>query len=116
MENNKYVIINIEVLQKRIEELDVLIVNILQATKKEFDRLGNGLKFQEFKENISSTQTQLILERRLLKQILSQSIPLIPEIEKAFTAGNSFGIGSHKDFIQTHLNKEDYINELKLDI
>ena len=49
-----------------------------------------------------------------LKQILSQSTPLIPEIEKAFDAGNAYCVGSHELFEQSHPNKENYISNLKL--
>ena len=46
-----------------------------------------------------------------LKQILSQSTPLIPEIEKAFDGGSR-----NNQFPFSCLNKQDYISNLKLDI
>jgi len=48
----------------------------------------------------------------VIKQILFQSTPLIPEIEKAFDVGSErgeFGYGNAND-------KHDYISNLKLDI
>ena len=45
----------------------------------------------------------------LIEEILSQSTPLIPEIEKAFDAG------VHEDYLNT-IGKQDYISNLKLDI
>jgi hypothetical protein len=48
---------------------------------------------------------------RELKQILSQSTPLIPEIEKAYFEGECYGIGT-----DACITKEDYILNLKLDI
>jgi len=46
-----------------------------------------------------------------LKRLLSQSTPLIPEIEKAYFEGECYGIGT--DACTT---KQDYITNLKLDI
>lgn len=55
-------------------------------------------------------------ERYALNQVLSQSIPLIPEIEKAFDSGCAYTVGSHKDMVQIHPDKQEYINSLKLEI
>lgn len=52
---------------------------------------------------------KLIKEIMILRQILSQSTPLIPEIEKAYTAGMEF-IGEDKG------SPNEYISNLKLDI
>jgi len=84
---SKYIIINAEAIQKRIEELKPK--NIIQAH-----------------------------EVSILKEILSQSTPLIPEIEKAHNVGRNYGCylqgGSydHND----NIDSEDYISNLKLDI
>ena len=75
--NNEYIIINKTAIQKRIEELE-------------------GYKDEPE-----------ITELKIYKEILSQSTPLIPEIEKAWLDGNT---SSTKDY------KEDYITNLKLDI
>ena len=69
-------------------------------------------------------------EINLLKQILSQSTPLIPEIEKAFDAAREFdsidgvvdinivlNMPSHDlSDLQEKTTKQDYISNLKLDI
>jgi hypothetical protein len=92
---NKYVIIDAEAIQQRIEELEDKIQN-------------DGLfpqEIQYFKGEIHA-----------LKRLLSQSTPLIPEIEKAFDAGGAYTLASHKDFKQIHPNKKQYISNLKLDI
>lgn len=34
--------------------------------------------------------------------------------EKSFDGGQSYVQGSHKDFIQTHKNKEEFVKSLKL--
>jgi len=52
----------------------------------------------------------------LIEEILSKSTPLIPVVENAFDAGGAYTLGSHKEFTQTHLNRQDYITNLKLDI
>ena len=88
---DEYVIINKKAIQKRIEEIEELL------KKQQVD-----FSYQ--------------VELDVLKEILSQSTPLIPEIEKAFDAGNAYCVGSHELFEQTHSNKENYISNLKLDI
>lgn len=49
-------------------------------------------------------------ELRALENIISQSTPLIPEIEKAFRVGFSTPDSCYID------DKQDYISNLKLDI
>jgi len=78
--NNEYIIINKTAIQQRIEELHKLCV--------------------EGEYPLSAFNVDL-------EHLLSQSVPLIPEIEKAWLDGN---ISSTKDY------KEDYIENLKLDI
>lgn len=90
--NNEYVIINRTAVQKRIEELEALS--------------------QENKYAYNLCQI-IIVE---LKLLLSQSTPLIPVVEMAFDAGGAYTLGSHKEFTQTHPNRQDYITNLKLDI
>ena len=53
----------------------------------------------------------LISEIKALKQILSQSTPLIPEIEKAFDEG-----AGYLDITLPVECKKEYISNLKLDI
>lgn len=84
MQEEEYIIINKTATQKRIEELE-----------KQFKtpHIGNINRVEE------------------LKQILSQSTPLIPEIEKAFDLGLAFN--GEKTETETF---NDYISNLKLDI
>lgn len=94
--NNEYIIINKTTIQKRIEDWE--------------NKYGN--------EDVESSSKAFIL----MKEILSQSTPLIPEIEKAFDAGKDYGydlgesnyIGCNRD--TTIFDKQDYISNLKLDI
>ena len=85
------------------------------ATLKEIEELETGIK------TISLTAEFINLGRILaLKQILSQSTPLIPEIEKAFDAGHNLSGRANfrkgtKEY-ESHINKKDYISNLKLDI
>lgn len=85
--NNEYIILNKTAIQKRIENLD-LIIN---------DGKPSGSDY---------------IELKLLKQILSQSTPLIPEIEEAYDSGML-----DKEFRLMFDNpKARYINSLTLDI
>lgn len=98
---NEYIIINRTTFEKRIEELEGNYKNLDFAGK---NTIGKMVEY----------------EINLLKQILSQSTPLIPEIEKGISHGLSiclnkkdwaYGIsGSVKQDIK------NYISNLKLDI
>ena len=92
--NNEYIIINRTALEKRIEELDKQAVSFIPAHEA-------TICYKKLDE---------------LKQILSQSTPLIPEIEKAYTKAFSEGIvfGMHTEY--KYKTSEDYIANLKLDI
>lgn len=86
----QYAIINIETIQKRIEELE-----------KEYN--------QEPEEHMKDW---FLGQIEALKQILSQSTPLIPEIDKAYDAGIK-----DKELSQMFDNpKGRYVYNLKLDI
>ena len=89
--NNEYVIINKSFIDKRIEELEK----------------ANEI----FKNAKTHNPTMAACEATLstLKQILSQSTPLIPEIKKAYNYGVLYS-----NSIKTTSN--DYISNLKLDI
>lgn len=95
----KYAIINIETIQKRIDDLE--------TWSKHNEKVGEY-----------DSEGAIISE---LRQLISESTPLIPEIEKAFDEGKAVGIIS---YLPSHsLNKElynerkeHYINNLKLDI
>ena len=95
---DEYIIINKKAIQKRIDELERLYKN-------------------SEKPSIQGTlYNQLSIE---LKQILSQSTPLIPEIEEAFDARNKFEIKGNFPFEHTvykYNSSKDYISNLKLDI
>ena len=82
--NNKYAIINIETIQKRIEELE----SIIKIAEPDF-------------------KCVLVAEQVALAQVVSQSTPLIPEIEKAFESVRPYvGFNDLEDVMQ------DYINNL----
>ena len=95
MDNKEYIIINKTTTQKRVEELR-------QVCNRELGYASDKIYFE-------------------LDNLLSQSTPLIPEIEKAFDAGKDglyqkmdsnqgFYVGKFKGL------KQDYISNLKLDI
>ena len=87
--NQEYVIISKTAIQKRIEELE----KCLRDEPNPFINI--------------SYQTEL----DTLIRVLSQSTPLIPEIEKSFDAG-----WKHNQFPFISKNKQGYISNLKLDI
>ena len=94
MSKDEYVIINKSKLLKRIEEVQKAI----QLCTPE-QRLLKDLLIQEFE---------------IRNQILSQSTPLIPEIEKVIVMASISDI----DFLPDRVEKikQDYISNLKLDI
>ena len=85
---NECAVIHITALEKRIKELEII-------------------------EKQESMNASLLVREEIetLKRVLSQSTPLIPEIEKTFDAGQR-----HNLFPFTCENKQDYISNLKLDI
>ena len=86
---SKYVIIDAETIQKRIDELE----NFYMTARK-----------------VGIIMDAIDKEIETLKQILSQSTPLIPEIEKAWVDGFSRPDQDYEE------QKQDYISNLKLDI
>lgn len=81
------------------------------------ERIEEFYKESSKQESINKQYSNILIHKAfLLEELLSNSIPLIPEIEKAFNAGSAYTVGSHEYFIQTHLNKKDYVLQLKLDI
>lgn len=98
MNNQEYIIINKTAIQKRIEELE---------KEKTSNLTQNLVGFANHNEG----------EISALKQIISQSTPLIPEIEKAFLAGRAVdNMDSIDDMKPTYIQFEDYISNLKLNI
>ena len=96
---NEYIIINKTAILKRIQELKKYCVEG-KCSPAEF-----------------ATFNHSILE---LKEILSQSTPLIPEIEKSFDAGHCLSGRSNfrketKEY-KSYIDKQDYISNLKLDV
>ena len=94
---NEYIIINKTKLLDSIKELE---------EKKKNLEVDDFETFNFLSDQIS-----------LLKQILSQSTPLIPEIEKAFDEG----FNSEEEIYKGNptgkiIGKQDYISNLKLDI
>lgn len=87
---DEYIIINKTTIQKRIEELR-------QVCNKELGYASDKIYFE-------------------LDHLLSQSTPLIPEIEDAFEAGSKRGNEEQWAFGTEPMDKEDYILNLKLDI
>ena len=99
--NNEYVIINETAIQKRIDEWEIELQECFKAPVGKFNS-----------EYVSTLQQAIATAR----DFLSQSTPLIPEIEKAhkkgFTEGTCFGATT----IYKYETSEDYISNLKLDI
>lgn len=98
----KYAIINIEVLEKRIEELD-----------KDIEFLDNN-EPSYYPERKSKVLIQDKKERAILREILSNTIPLEKELEKAFDVG--FQTGYNDETSPSYLTAKEYINNLKLSI
>lgn len=97
--NNKmkeeYIIINKTAIQKRIEELKIVEKN---------ESMNGSLLVRE--------------EIETLERIISQSTPLIPEIEKAIEYGMLEGSGAELSEITDEVteHQQDYISNLKLNI
>jgi hypothetical protein len=89
--NNEYIIINATAIQKRIEELEQV----------EQELIKSGHRFAVTRGKIDE-----------LISLISQSTPLIPEIEKAFISGCQ----SERRFTKRIDEIKDYITNLKLDI
>lgn len=106
---DEYIIINKTQIQQRIEELE--------KEKVLHEKVDIGMF-----DSIWAAKTSQAID--LLKEILSQSTPLIPEIEKAFTKGERYGWDTHKSISNIDEMKEkikiqsleNYITNLKLDI
>ena len=88
--NNEYIIINKTAIENRIAELESKII-----------------PNPNFDSEIDSHNLLFMAKQNELNKILSQSTPLIPEIEKAFDEGQTRSL---------NLTREGYISNLKLDI
>lgn len=95
--SEEYIIINKTAIQKKIEELE------------------NKIESDDY----SGRTCDIFLSQiEILKQILSQSTPLIPEIKKAHNVGSNYGCylqgGSYDP--NDDIDSEDYISNLKLNL
>jgi len=99
----EYVIIDKALLEKRIEELERW--NYIEEKATTFK---SPVHYEHSRRMIIQNQ-EIVLE---LKKVLSQSTPLLPEIEKAFNAGSERGEHGYGNAN----NKQDYISNLKLNI
>ena len=105
--DNEYIIISKTAIGKRIEELEKQMNECISHASK------TGDYDYQFEDRLDE-----------LKQVLSQSTPLIPEIKKAFTAGERYGWDSQKSIGNIDEMREkiklqsldNYITNLKLDI
>ena len=105
---NEYVIINKTAIQKRIEECDKEISILCRVGH---NQLGKDLEIT----NIAIAK--LYSEKRTLNLFLSQSTPLIDEIEKAFDEG----FNSEEEVYKGNptgkiIGKKEYLSNLKLNI
>lgn len=92
MNNKEYVIISKTALEKRIEELENERYGFVFNPNKTAEAISHNKKIE------------------LLKQVLSQSTPLIPELSKAYDAGKL-----DKELSLSFDNpKSRYLNSLKL--
>ncbi len=100
MNKDEYVIINRTKLQQKIEELEKELIEI------------------QFKDNVEVLFTNIGSRLNTYKEVLSNSIELIPEIEKAFDEGKEAYLESTFSNSGSFYNeiKEDYIKQLTLNI
>lgn len=104
MNKDEYIIINKTAIEKGIAEWNAELQEYFKAPVGKFNS-----------DQVSTLQQAIATAR----EILSQSIPLISEIEKAFDAGDRYRYWENNDSrnIPSHIiDKEDYISNLKLDI
>lgn len=114
---DEYIIINKTAIQKRIEKLDKELLYHTEWYKKAKERYHEERKSwgqaddgeMRVASDAASTTAQ---EMKILKQVLSQSTPLIPEIEKAWEICSKLRSGQNVGV----RNKTEYISNLKLDI
>lgn len=91
-QEEEYIIINKTSIQKRVEELI----------------------FQREREPDNYTQSYLDGKIKQLKDLLSKSVPLLPEIEKAFLAGREIGEQYHDTEYTYTESVQCYLKQLKL--
>ena len=105
---NNYIIVNRDSLEERMIELKKLEEELLQVDRskrnKDWDEALQSFRDEQF----------------ILGQIIAKSLPLIPEIKKAFSIGHNKGAFHIKRQFRTgeltFANSDDYILNLKLDL
>lgn len=95
MDNQEYIIINKTAIQKRIEDLKKIENELVTL-------------------NMPHSTTRGKIDELLY--LLSQSTPLIPEIEKAFDVARQENLDYGDSPASFSVKKQDYISNLKLDI
>lgn len=104
---DEYIIINKTAILKRIEELEKDSIH----SEWEHDvRTHNGHSAQQREK-----KNKIDLELNTLKEILSQSTPLIPELQKTWNTAYIDAMSIDEETYKP-LFFEDYIANLKLDI
>ena len=115
---NEYIIINKSVLEKRIEELFTEAKELLEEDGLEWqDEFLNYKDFSpNFEEYSDNSKYFYIIMGKIesLQDFLSQSTPLIPEIEKAFEAGRKLSVDGFEEEDEKDYRK--FISQLKLPI
>lgn len=102
MKIDEYIVINLSKLKERIEELESKIV-----------------PNPNFDNEIDNYNLLFIAKQNKLKQILSNSTQLTPLLQNAFDAGDRYRYWENngsRSCPSDILDKQDYINNLKLDI
>ena len=99
--DNEYIIVNKTAIQKRIEELG-----------KQYILLSN--KSDRSLSDIEE-EREIVGELQALSNLLSQSTPLIPELQKTWNAAYTDALSIDEETYKP-LFFEDYISNLKLDI
>jgi hypothetical protein len=113
MDKDEYIIISKTDIETRISEIDSLKKNVIKNMKELYQALNqNAIEYYKYKQSLSHTLSMLTTEGRTLKQILSQSTPLVPELQK----GIQFGCLMDKRMSEINKQVKDYISNLKLDI
>ena len=121
---SKYVIIDSEAIQKRIEDLEKELQSHEAWYEKARENYNRDRKIWGQAHDgemrlASHAASEVRNEIKTLKQTLSSSTPLIPEIEKAFDAGYDLNTWEQLEIPneeRDYLNEQDYIKNLKLDI
>ncbi len=99
----EYVIISKTAIQKRIEECEEVILELSDRNPTDWEEAKNKV--------LLKNKTEL----NLLREILSQSTPLIPELQKTWNSAYTDALSIDEETYKP-LFFEDYISNLKLDI